>query len=267
MDSAEVEQSEGLHDAAMRSLFEAIVELSDDAIVTCDKTARITSWGAPAARLFGHNAHDAVGRQLDTLVAGHLRKAIIDLMEFVIAGERIRHFETEVMRPDGMAMPMALSLSRIMDSEGAFIGFVVIARDMTEQYVAQAALAEVEARVEEAEALAHVGSWMWDVRTGAVQWSAEFYRIHGLDPLEFGGTLDAFLALVDPGDRAPLHATMVEATGSGSPFEFRFRLANPIGGGVVEVRARPVSDSTGATIGFRGIGQRVTGEGTDGGSA
>jgi PAS domain S-box-containing protein len=257
MEFMEADRDSDLREASFFSLLEEIVELSDDAILTCDKTSRIASWGAPATRLFGQEGHDVIGRQLETLVAEQFRQAIIDLMEFVTAGARIRHFETEIMRPDGMSTPMALSVSRIVDADDAFVGFVVIARDMTEQYVAQAALAEVEARVEDDEALAHVGSWMWDVRTGAVQWSAEFYRIHGIDPLEFDGTLDAFLTLVDPADRAALHATMLAATDAGSRFEFRFRLAQQASAGPIEIRARPMSDSRGATIGFRGIGQRA----------
>ena len=47
--------------------------------------------------------------------------------------------------------------------------------------------------MEEGEALAHIGSWLWDLRTGAVQWSAEFHRIHGVDPLDFDGTFESHL--------------------------------------------------------------------------
>ena len=72
-------------------------------------------------------------------------------------------------------------------------GIVGVARDITEQRLAQAALAETEARLREAEALAHVGRWLWDVGSGAVQWSEELHRIHGIDPRDFDGTLEAHL--------------------------------------------------------------------------
>ena len=78
------------------------------------------------------------------------------------------------------------------------VAAVLIGRDITEQRLAQASLAEVEARVRESEALANVGSWLWDLRTGTVQWSDEFHRIHGVDPLDFDGTLEAHLALDPP---------------------------------------------------------------------
>ena len=98
------------------------------------------------------------------------------------------------------------------DERGTAIGSVVIGHDVTEQRPAQATLAEVDARMVEAETLAwHIGSWLWDLRTGAVQWSAEFHRMHGVDPLEFAGTLESYLALVHPDDRDPLRAAMVES--------------------------------------------------------
>ena len=82
------------------------------------------------------------------------------------------------------------------------VGAVSVAHDLTEQRLAQASLAEVEARRREGEAQAHVGRWLWDIGTGAVQWSDELHRIHGVDPLEFAGTLDAHLACVHDDDRA-----------------------------------------------------------------
>ena len=86
----------------------------------------------------------------------------------------------------------------MIDHEGEVLGQVVVARDVTEQHLAQATLAEIDARLEEAEALSDVGSWLWDLRTGAVQWSTEFHRIHGIDPLDFAGTFESYMELISP---------------------------------------------------------------------
>ena len=102
-----------------------------------------------------------------------------------------------------MPQPVSLSLCSVLDKRGSNVGAVVIVRDVTEQHLAQATLAEVDARMVEGETLAHIGSWLWDLRTGAVQWSAEFHRIHGVDPLDFDGTFESYLALVHPDDRDP----------------------------------------------------------------
>ena len=136
---------------------------------------------------------------------------------------------------------------------------VVVARDVTEQRLAQAALAEVEVRLEEGEALAHVGSWLWDVRTGTVQWSPEFHRIHGVDPL------------TSMARSSPIWVGSIPRTASGSgprwsvrwrragPFNDEYRIVRPDGEiRVLRVRAQPTVGSAGTAVGLRGIGQDVT---------
>ena len=183
-------------------VLDAVVDLSDDAIVPCATNGHITSWGDSAERLFGRSAADVLDGHFHQLFPRHLRSEIDGLITAVVAGERIRHYETEAQRPDGMPLPVSLSLCTVMDEDDQVVGTIVVARDVTEQHLAQATLAEVESRLEEGEALAHVGSWLWDVRTGAVQWSAEFHRIHGVDPIDFDGTFDSFFNFIHEDDQA-----------------------------------------------------------------
>jgi PAS domain S-box-containing protein len=240
------------------ALLETIVDLSDDAIVVCDCGGRITSWGAAAERLFGQPAEDAIGGLLAGFFSAHLRDEVGTVTSLVTGGERIRHFETEILRPDGLPIPVSLSLCRVGVVE-ADVAVVVIARDLTEQHLAQATLAEVDARIEEGEALAHVGSWMWDVRTGAIQWSSEFHRIHGVDPLEFDGTLESHLERVHPDDRADVRQAMLDAVETGQLFDRTYRVVSSSGPITdVYVRARPTFDSAGRAIGLRGIGHQIT---------
>jgi PAS domain S-box-containing protein len=176
----------------------------------------------------------------------------------MMAGERIVHFESEVVRADGMPVPVSLSLCPV-DDYGAGPAGVILARDVTEQRLAQAALAEVEVRLQEGEALAHIGSWLWDLRTGVVQWSTEFHRIHGMDPLDFGGTLQSYLDVVHPEDREPLRAGLEGSAVSGRSWEEDYRVVLPDDQvRVVRVRAQPTIGSAGAVVGLRGVGQDVT---------
>src|SRR5580698_9845015 len=183
-----------------REIVGAVVEMSDDAIFTCNSDGMVTSWSATAERLFGFAAEEVLDEPLEALFPDHLSSEVQTVIATVLAGDRIRHFETEVVRPDGMPLPVSLSLCPLLDESKSPIGSVVIARDVTEQRLTQATLAEVEARMEEGEALAHIGSWLWDVRTGVVQWSSEFHRIHDVDPLNFGGTLESYLELIHDAD-------------------------------------------------------------------
>jgi PAS domain S-box-containing protein len=241
------------------ALLQAVVETSDDAIFTCDASTRITSWSATAVRLFGSVDDDVLGQPLELLFAPHLRHELRSINERALAGIRIWHFESEVLRDDGMPMPVSLSMSPIPDAAGSCAALVLVVRDVTEQRLAQATLAELEGRLQEGEAIAHIGSWLWDVRTGAVQWSAEFYRIHGVDPLDFDGTIESYLAAIHAGDRDRVRADMEASVADRRPFEDDYRVVlSDRQVRVVRVRAQLATGSDGTAIGLRGIGQDVT---------
>ena len=186
---------------AADALLVAILETSDDAIYGQDPSGQVTSWNRAAERCFGYRGAEIVGQDAISLFPDHLRTDVQAVFDAVRAGDRVSHFETEILRKDGMPIPISLSLCPVHGAGGELVSSVVIARDITEQRLAQAALAEVEARVRESEALAHVGSWLSDLRTGTVQWSDQFHRIHGVDPVDFGGTLEAHLDAIHADDR------------------------------------------------------------------
>jgi PAS domain S-box-containing protein len=256
-ESARTESRQGAIEP--EAILHAVIAMSDDAIFTTSRQGDITSWSATAERLFGRPADDVLDGPLDDLFPPHLSDEVHAVLTNVLKGDRIRHFETELQRPDGMPSPVSLSFTPVLDAANAPIGAVVIVRDVTEQHLAQASLAEIDARLEEGEALAHIGSWLWDLRTGAVQWSAEFYRIHGVDPLDFDGTVESHLGLIETEDREAVRAAMVESVESGRRYNGEYRIVQP-GGGVrtIQVRAQPTFGSTGRAVGLRGIGQDVT---------
>ncbi len=246
-------------DIGPESLLRAVIETSDDAIFTTDAAGRITTWSATSERLFGRPAAGVIERPIDALFPDHLRAEMTAVMARVMAGERLTHFETEILRPDGMPMPISMSMCPVVDAGELTVGSVVVTRDVTEQRLAQATLAEVEARLEEGEALAHMGTWLWDVRTGAVQWSTEFHRIHGVDPLDFDGTFESHVAMVHPDDRQRVRSEMERSVASGRPFYDEYRIVRPDDEvRVVRVRAQPTMGSARTAVGLRGIGQDVT---------
>lgn len=211
------DQGARVADVAPEGLFRAVVAMSDEAILTCDPTGHVTTWNATTERLFGYRAEEFVGTRLDHLFAHHLRSEVQTVIATVQAGNDVGHFETEAVRPDGLPVPVSLSMRPVLDDGDVLVALLVMARDITEQRLAQATLAEVEARLEAGEALAHLGSWLWDLRTGTVQLSAEFYRIHGVEPLEFDGLFESYLGLIDPEDRERVRAGMKGSVASGAP--------------------------------------------------
>jgi PAS domain S-box-containing protein len=241
------------------SVLGAVMSISDDAILTCDRSGRVSTWGATAVRLFGRDADDVVGRLLPELFSPGLRPEIAVVAARAGAGDRVQHHQTEVARADGLPMPVSLSMAPITDAAGRIAELAVVVRDTTEQYLTQATLAEMEARLQEGEALAHLGSWLWDVGTGTVQWSLEFHRIHGVDPLDFEGTIESHLAVVVPDEREAVRTGMRRSVESRTTFEAEYRIVTP-GRALrrLHARAHPMVDSSGRAVGLRGVGQDVT---------
>lgn len=245
--------------APATALLDALLDASEDAVVCFDAAWLVTRWNRSAERIFGYRGTEVIGGPCLSLFPDHLRDEMEQVLDAVWSGDRVRQIDGEVVRQDGMPVPISISLQPVHDDDGAPVAGVLVARDITERRLAQATLAEVEARVHESEALAHVGSWLWDVRTGVVQWSDEFHRLHGIDPLEFEGTLEAHLHLVSAADRPAVAAGMAASVKSGRPFDATYGIVRPDGERRrLHVRAHPMPGSDGAVVGLRGIGQDTT---------
>jgi two-component system, sensor histidine kinase and response regulator len=126
-------------DMAPEAVLSAVLEICDDAIFTTDVTGRIVTWNAASQRLFGRGGAAVVEQPFDGLFPEHLRPEVQAVTAQVLAGERVRHFETEVLRPEGLPIPIPISMSPVFgDAGGPAAGSVVVARDVTEQRLAQA---------------------------------------------------------------------------------------------------------------------------------
>ncbi len=122
----------------------AIVDSSDDAIISKDLTGVITSWNNSATRLFGYQPHEIIGRSVLVLIPEELHSEEPEILRKVTAGERIEHFETRRRRKNGELLNISLTISPIRDTTGRIIGISKIARDITERKLTEAALFESE---------------------------------------------------------------------------------------------------------------------------
>jgi PAS domain S-box-containing protein len=240
-----------------RVVLDIFADLSSLALFSQDHSGCILTWNRGAERVFGYSQAEIVGSRLAALAPAHLRADLEAVEQRVAAGERVDRVVTEIQRKDGMPVPIALSVAPVVD--GVFTGAVGVAQDLTETRLAQAALAEVEQRFREWEALAHVGRWLWDVGTDAVQWSDELHRMHGVDPLDFEGTLAGHLSVVHPDDRQRVRILMEGAVASSQPFEDEYRVVDDAGATRwFAMRAEPAVGSSGDVVGLRGVSQDIT---------
>jgi PAS domain S-box-containing protein len=115
----------------------AIVESSDDAILSTDATGVIRSWNAGARRLFGYEADETVGKPVTMLIPADRHDEEPMILERIRRGERIEHYETVRRRKEGSLVDISLTVSPIRDPRGNIIGASKIARDITERRRAQ----------------------------------------------------------------------------------------------------------------------------------
>jgi PAS domain S-box-containing protein len=119
--------------AVQRNLLAAIVQTSEDAIVSKTLDGIVTSWNEGARQLLGYSADEMIGQSITKIMpperVGDLHRIIAQIR----AGERIEHFETERIRKDGRRIPVSLTVSPIRDASGRIVGASKIARDITER--------------------------------------------------------------------------------------------------------------------------------------
>jgi PAS domain S-box-containing protein len=111
----------------------AIVESSDDAIISKDLNGVIATWNKGAERLFGYLEQEALGKPITMLIPEQHRDEETRILERIRRGERIDHFETVRRRKDGSMVSISLTVSPISDGLGRIVGASKIARDITEQ--------------------------------------------------------------------------------------------------------------------------------------
>lgn len=118
----------------------AIVEQSEDAILSKTLEGRVLSWNAAAERMYGYSAAEMVGHSIYAIVPGELQEEERKILERVADGEHVAHYETVRRRRDGSPIEVSLTLSPVRDSKGTIVGASSIQRDISERKQAEEAL-------------------------------------------------------------------------------------------------------------------------------
>jgi PAS domain S-box-containing protein len=115
----------------------AIIESSDDAIISKDLDGIITSWNGGAERLFGYHAEEIVGKPVTLLIPEQRQDEEPTILARLRNGERVDHFETIRRRKNGSLVDISLTLSPVRDQNGTIVGASKIARDITDRKAAE----------------------------------------------------------------------------------------------------------------------------------
>ncbi len=178
----------------------------------------------------------------------------------LLEGEREGYgLEKRYLHADGHPVWVALSVSAVRDPEGKPLYLIAQMQDITERKQAEERLRRSQARLAEAQRMASIGNWEYDLTTKEVTWSDEVFRIYGYDPQEYVPTFDRLLEMVHPEDRHLLTEGLEGTVDRGEPYDFEHRVLLPDGTErVVHRRARVVRDEEGRPLRMVGTVQDVT---------
>jgi PAS domain S-box-containing protein len=140
------------------------------------------------------------------------------------------------------------------------ISLLVVGATLAERETANKKLRQTAARLSEAQAMTHIGSWEWEIVTNAVTWSDELYRIWGLDPDRFGASYEAYLETVHHDDREHVEGTLRRALETGG-CGYECRIVRPDGAErFIRAHGKVVADESGRPVKLIGTAQDVTEE-------
>ena len=224
------------------SLADGFVALDRDWRYTYINAAADAAHGVPRAELLGRRVWDAFPATVGTPFERMCRQAA----ETGAAVEFDTHYAPHDRWYAVRAFPSPDGLS-------------VYFRDVTDRKQVEEALRRSEAQLSEAQELAHVGSWSWDLPTETLTWSDEHYRIVGLRPQQVPMTYDRGVGYIHPDDRPWVEDTVRRAMADGHPYECRFRMRRDDGTvRVVHSQGRAVYDESGRPVRMFGTIQDVT---------
>ena len=207
---------------------------------------RIWSQGRPVWAVNGM-LREAASRRMDSIADIGLHGGI----GFpIVSGTQVlgvaEFYAASIQEPDSEVLGM-------MDALGSLLGQFIARKQ------AESALANNEQHLAEAQQIAHVGSWEWNLAGNTITWSDELCRIHRCNPEDCKHTPQEYLPVVYPADRRLVLRTVSTAFRRHLPFDFEYRIVCPDGMvRMMQVRGRPLIDGHGRVTGMLGTGQDIT---------
>lgn len=212
-------------------LWHSLVATSIDAIIVIDRYGSIMAYNPAAEAMFGHAAQHMLGQSVNRLMNEPDRQhhdlcleRYRQTREAHIIGQRR---EVKGLRANGTTFPMELSVNEVLaGDEQVFIGTI---RDVSARRAAEQELVMSKQRLADAQRIAKLGHWDWNILTNELRWSDEIYRIFGLGVGEFEATYPAFLDRVHPEDRPLLEAAVAKAIAGDAQYSIDHRIVMPNG--------------------------------------
>ncbi len=254
MDITERKQAEEEH-----ARLAAIVAHSSDAVLGLTLDGTLVSWNKSAERLFGYQESEVIGQHVSVLVAPGQEGLADSIIQALRRGELCGAQELRGRRKDGTLVETLQTFSPIRNQMGEVVGVAAVGHDVTEQRRAEEAVRRSEARLAEAQRVAHIGSWELDAATHELVFSEEMYHLFEMDPAAGMPPHEVILGRYHPGDVAAHTALVTQCQAARKPFVTDIRIVRQSGDvRWVHVVGEPVLGSDGNLLRFVGTMMDIT---------
>lgn len=196
--------------------YRLLADNTPDLIFSFDKELRFTAVNRSLASLFQVKEEDLIGRDISALGFPEemVREGNTIFLQVIDKGETLSNEVTSLM-PDGREHTFESFLYPVFDDEGAVAGITGITRDITHKKAMEEDLRKKSQLLLEAQKLAHMGSWEWDLKKDQVYWSDEVFRIFGYEPGQVAPTMDLLYETIPIQDRERAEEAIEEAKTTG----------------------------------------------------
>jgi PAS domain S-box-containing protein len=209
---------------------------------------------------FGISPEEMRGTHIRQLLGAELYAQSLPYIEGALAGEK-QLFDRKITTPAGEVRYTQVSyVPDLGVDEGEARGFFVLVTDITERRLIEGEVAHSRARLADAERVARLGSWEWDIPANHLTCSDGLFAIYGIEPGDFDGRYEpSNTQYVHPDDRELVEAEMEQAVATGTPVDFEYRIIRPDGRvRRLHSRAELIADPDGKPLRLTGTAQDVT---------
>jgi PAS domain S-box-containing protein len=206
-----------------RDQLDATLHALPDLLFEVDAQGRLFGYHAKREELLQVPPEQFLGRTFHDVLPAEAADACVAAIEEAARNGHALGRAYRLAMPDGDRW-FEPSVARKASLPGEGARFVLLARDVTDRVRAQEALRRSQSQLSEAQRIAQLGSWELDLRTNALSWSDEIFRIFEIDPRRFGASYDAFLAAIHPDDRELVNEAFRRSVARREPYQIVHRL-------------------------------------------